>query len=254
MGTSEKPEELRQAAAVALAPRSGRGRRRHDDNVDGEAISAATRADILKAAEEEFAAHGYDRANIVEIARRTRTSKRMIYYYFESKHGLYKAVLKGAYASLRQEGAFENKAKLPPVEALRRYAEAIFDSHLRHPRLVRLSLYENIGRAETLNELRDAIGDYPSNLEPLEDILAAGEADGSIRPGLRQMDLYLMATGLSFHTISNAHSIKSIFDHDMLAEAETRARRQMIGDMICRYAATPKWLAAHEGGGRGPGS
>lgn len=238
--------EATEKLSFELEPRPGRGRRRHRKDVDAEVISAATRADILGVAEEEFAAHGYDGANIVEIARRTRTSKRMIYYYFDNKRGLYKAVVKAAYASLRQEGAFRNDEGLAPLCALRRYAESTFDSHLHHPRLVRLSLYENISQAETLTELRDEIGDHPSNLEPLEQILRDGQADGSIRSDLRLMDLYLIVVGISFHTISNAHSIKAIFDHDMLSEPEMTARRTLIGDMICRYAARPEWLMAND--------
>ena len=36
-----------------------------------------------------------------EIAARTETTKRMIYYYFGSKKQLYLAVLEGAYARIR---------------------------------------------------------------------------------------------------------------------------------------------------------
>ena len=35
------------------------------------------------------------------IAKRTRTSKRMIYYYFKGKEGLYRAVLEKAYSEIR---------------------------------------------------------------------------------------------------------------------------------------------------------
>lgn len=238
-------EPSKNRASIELEPRSGRGRRRHSQDTDSELISAATRADILTAAESEFATHGFDGANIVEIARRTSTSKRMIYYHFANKRGLYQAVVQEAYASLRREGVFDNTDGLPPLAALREYAERTFESHLRHPNLVRLSLYENISGAETLRDLRGAIGDYPSNLEPLEEILKAGQDDGTIRSGLRLIDVYLLVVGISFHTISNAHSIKALFGHDMLATPEVDQRRAMIGDMVCRYVATPEGLHAH---------
>ena len=44
-----------------------------------------------------LAAKGLTGARIDEIAELTRTSKRMIYYYFGSKEGLYIAVLEEAY-------------------------------------------------------------------------------------------------------------------------------------------------------------
>ena len=51
-----------------------------------------TKAEILAVAKAEFAEKGLDGARIDEIAAATRTSKRMIYYYFGSKEGLYVAV------------------------------------------------------------------------------------------------------------------------------------------------------------------
>ena len=48
---------------------------------------------------------GLDGARIDEIAAATRTSKRMIYYYFGSKEGLYVAVLEAAYRETREAEA-----------------------------------------------------------------------------------------------------------------------------------------------------
>jgi AcrR family transcriptional regulator len=63
---------------------------------------ARTMAGILEVATAEFAAKGLSGARIDEIAATTKTSKRMIYYYFESKEGLYVAVLEEAYRRIRQ--------------------------------------------------------------------------------------------------------------------------------------------------------
>ena len=60
-----------------------------------------TKADIIAVATEEFAALGLSGARVDAIAERTRTSKRMIYYYFGGKEGLYLAVLEKAYADVR---------------------------------------------------------------------------------------------------------------------------------------------------------
>ena len=59
------------------------------------------RRDILSVAMEEFSQNGLSGARIDEIAARTRTSKRMIYYYFTDKEGLYQRVLEEAYAKVR---------------------------------------------------------------------------------------------------------------------------------------------------------
>ena len=59
-------------------------------------------AEILEVAMAEFAEQRASGARIDEIAAATRTSKRMIYYYFGSKEGLYVAVLEDAYRRMRR--------------------------------------------------------------------------------------------------------------------------------------------------------
>ena len=73
------------------------GRRSADRTRDSE----RTKADILTVATKEFANHGLTGARIDTIAALMRTSKRMIYYYFGSKEGLYLAVLEKAYTHVR---------------------------------------------------------------------------------------------------------------------------------------------------------
>jgi len=53
-----------------------------------------TRERIMAAAQKEFAARGYAGARTDAIAHRAHVNERMIFYCFESKEGLYRAVLK----------------------------------------------------------------------------------------------------------------------------------------------------------------
>ena len=66
-----------------------------------------TKADILAVATEEFATNGLSGARVDAIAEKTRTSKRMIYYYFQGKEGLYRAVLEKAYSEIRSTDSQE---------------------------------------------------------------------------------------------------------------------------------------------------
>jgi TetR/AcrR family transcriptional regulator len=52
-----------------------------------------TRERIMVAAQKEFAARGFAGTRTDAIARRARVNERMIFYCFESKEGLYRAVL-----------------------------------------------------------------------------------------------------------------------------------------------------------------
>jgi AcrR family transcriptional regulator len=72
------------------APGSGKVQARTND-------PERTMADILAVATREFAEKGLAGARIDDIAEAMRTSKRMIYYYFGSKEGLYIRVLEEAY-------------------------------------------------------------------------------------------------------------------------------------------------------------
>ena len=80
---------------------------------------ARTMAEILEVATQEFASKGLSGARIDEIAAATRTSKRMIYYYFGSKEGLYLKVLEDA-GLVRSEYGGINVLDL---EGLRRFGE-----------------------------------------------------------------------------------------------------------------------------------
>ena len=84
----------------------------------------ATRANIISVATQEFAENGLSGARIDEIAAKTATSKRMIYYYFGDKAGLYRHVLEAAYARVRAGEEALQLDHLDPVDALRRLAGA----------------------------------------------------------------------------------------------------------------------------------
>src|SRR6201999_3280476 len=96
-------------------------------DVDRSRDRERTRAEILDVATAEFAEHGYSGARVDEIAERTRTTKRMLYYYFESKEGLYTAVLERAYAQIRAAEQTVDVEHLDPLAAIRRLAELTFD-------------------------------------------------------------------------------------------------------------------------------
>ena len=107
-------------------------------------VAERTMADILEVATEEFARDGLSGARIDEIAARTRTSKRMIYYHFGSKEALYLAVLEAAYRRLRSvELGFDLEARAPD-EALRQLVRATFDHHQANPYTVRIIMTENL--------------------------------------------------------------------------------------------------------------
>src|SRR3954466_3538085 len=136
------------------------------------------RAVIGEVATPEFADQGYDGARVDEIAAKTRTTKRMIYYYFGGKEGLYLAVLEEAYRHIRALEQQLDVEHLEPVDALRRLAELTFDHHESHQDFVRLVAIENIHYAEHLqrSESREVLA-APA-LDVLRRIMERGRAAG----------------------------------------------------------------------------
>src|SRR6185437_16159949 len=74
-----------------------------------------TKRNILEVATQEFSATGLTGARVDAIAERTNTTKRMLYYYFGSKEGLYQAVLEKVYGDIRALEQDLHVSELDPV-------------------------------------------------------------------------------------------------------------------------------------------
>lgn len=84
----------------------------------------ATQQQILDAAEIEFAQHGLHGTRVDSIAARAGVAPRMIYYYFQSKEGLYQAVLQRPAAFLQTMFEQLDLNASPADEALKALLQA----------------------------------------------------------------------------------------------------------------------------------
>jgi len=201
--------------------------------------AARTQKEILDVATREFADRGYAGARVDEIAARTRTTKRMIYYYFGGKEKLYVAVLERAYATAREVERAVDVDHLDPRAAIRRLAELTFDHHESHPDFIRLVSIENIHRAEHMaksERLRNL--NFPA-IERIERILERGRADGSFRRDADPVDLHAMISAFCVFRVANRHTFGTLFGRDLLDPATRERLRQMLGDMVVDYLAGP---------------
>ena len=196
---------------------------------------SATRLAILDAAFAEFSDNGLSGARVDAIARRTGTNVRMIYYYFGSKDGLYRAVLEQTYADMREAENALDLDTLPPQEAIAALCGFVFDYHEAFPRFARLVSIENIHRAEhmrrsdMLRELNVSI------LERIDRILALGKASGQFRPDATAIDVHLLITAYPFFRVANRHTLGAIFDVDTLSPERRSAHRAMAADAVIGY-------------------
>ena len=196
-----------------------------------------TKADILEIATHEFSEKGLSGARIDEIAERTRTSKRMIYYYFESKEGLYRAVLEESYRRIRSIEAALDLEHKPPLEALAQHVRFTFDYQLANPDFIRLVMVENIHNAVHIAELSSAQQSNMAAIDTLRSVVQRGIAAGVMRKDLDPIDLHMSISALCFFNVSNRHTFSTIFKVDMVSLAATAARRESVTDLILRSVA-----------------
>ena len=194
-----------------------------------------TMADIVEVATREFADKGLAGARIDEIAAATRTSKRMIYYYFGSKEGLYIAVLEHAYQAIRDTEAALHLDDLAPVQALCELVGATVDYQLAHPEFTRLVMTENIHRGEFLAQSKAIRSLNVPAIDAIAHIYQRGCAAGMFRPGLDPLDLHMSISALAVFNVANKHTFSLIFQRDPDTPAAVAARRDSIVEMVLRF-------------------
>ena len=196
-----------------------------------------TRNNILDVAAREFADKGLSGARIDEIAEKTSSSKRMIYYYFGSKEELYRAVLEQAYANIRgREEAAEAKFRELPAElALRAQIEQTFDYHVANPDFVRLVMNENIHHGEHIGHVSGLKERNRSVIALLKAIIDKGIADRVFKKGIDPVDLHMSISALCFYNVSNRYTFDANFGIDMGTPKALKKRRAQVAEIILSW-------------------
>ncbi|NGN62580.1 TetR/AcrR family transcriptional regulator [Streptomyces sp. A7024] len=215
--------------AAAVHPPTGSAKRTRD--------AARTQAEILDVATEVFARQGYAGARVDEIADRTRTTKRMLYYYFGSKEQLFTAVLERAYAVIRRQEQELDVEHLDPVSAIRRLAELTFDHHEAHPDFIRLVSIENIHEAAHIAASESLSSLNSPAIEVIGRILDEGRTQGVFTADVDAVDLHAMISSFCFFRVANRHTFHTIFGRDLTAPDRRDHYRTMLGDLVLAYLA-----------------
>jgi len=188
---------------------------------------------IIDVATQEFVEKGLAGARIDEIAG--KSTKRKIYYYFEGKEELYRAVLERAYRQVRQSELTVDLDSGSAADALRRLIEHDVRYHSEHPELVRLVMNENIHRAEHLKQITDLPSANAGVIELLRNLIARGEAEGVFRKGIDPVDLHMNMTALAFYNVSNQFTFVHNFGVDMTSPAAIERRAKQAAEIILAW-------------------
>ena len=198
----------------------------------------ATRARILEAAMDEFAAKGLD-ARIEDIAEIAGANRRMAYYYFGSKEGLYLAALEATYLELIKIEETIDVDPNDPLEAIATLVSMKFEHYARYPRFIEFLKIENIYRArhlKTSKRLREMRGPL---LAIIRRVIDRGQALGVLRPDIDPLELYISICALGYFVFSNQYTLGTIFGAELMSDAALARRRTLIIDIVKSYLMAP---------------
>jgi AcrR family transcriptional regulator len=199
-----------------------------------------TRLSILSSATEEFARYGLGGARVDRIARRAGANKRMLYYYFGDKDGLFLASLEDRYAHIRsaeRELALEH---LDPREAVKRLVQFTWNYFLEHPEFMTLLNSENLHQGRHVKKSAVAAQLHAPLLEMIGRLLERGARAGAFRRDVDPMQLYITIASLGYFYLSNRHTLSAIFGRDLLAARSRAARLAHMTDVVLGYLRPDK--------------
>ncbi len=194
-----------------------------------------TREEILDVATDEFADKGYSGARVDDIAQRTHTTKRMLYYYFTDKEGLYRAVLERSYQLIRELEQTLDISGLEPVAAIRALAELTFDHHEQHPEFIRMVANENMLRGEHIRRSPVLAGLGNPAVDLLSQILSQGQDANLFRTDVDALDVHMLISSYCVFRVANRYTFQALFDRDLTAPDQREHMRTMLGDVVVSF-------------------
>ena len=192
---------------------------------------------ILTAATAEFAQYGLGGARLERIVANTHTSKRMVYYHFGSKEGLYQAVLEHANTTVRfRDDTFDPNAGTA-LEALSQFTENAFESFSERPDFARLITFENLSGAAHVKASRLIAKLNQRAMQQVTTIIARGQADGSLRNDITALDVYLNTVALCYYHVANrAGNVAGGLLKSIKNDAFHAQRKRAVIEAATRYA------------------
>jgi AcrR family transcriptional regulator len=191
-----------------------------------------TRRRILDAATAEFARYGLGGARIDRIARRAGANKRMLYYYFGDKDGLFLASLEARYAHIREAERALQLEHLAPPAALERLVRFTWTYCLEHPEFITLENSETLHQGRHLRHSKRVQAMHSPLVGMLRTVLRRGVQAGLFRRGIDPVQLYISIAGEGYFYLSNRYTLSRIFGRDLMSPRALAARARHISRFV----------------------
>jgi TetR/AcrR family transcriptional regulator len=219
------------------------GRRPKNHSRDPE----ASRRRLLEAGVEIFSERGLDGGSVSMIAARAGINRRMLYHYYGSKEGLYRASLRHVYGQLSSTEVALADMVLEVEELLERLIRAEYAFLASHPQHVRLLTWENLRRGKAALDADFSSFKAPI-LEALRIALDRGQREGRFRADVDEKQLLISCLALSFFYFANQYTLGQALGFDLATPQaiETRIRHvvSLVLDGIRERNSKPHGNAA----------
>lgn len=205
--------------------------------------AAESKERILEAAEESFAAKGFDGARLGVIARRAGVQQALIHHYFVDKHGLYREVIVRALDGMTVEslGILQRLGEMAPAALPRgglritpKEVEAIVDAFVTvlqrfyagHGAIVSILRYEAQQPGSPVLDL------FIAKIKPIFDAVVAvvdGMSErGELRHGLDARNLCLSAVAMVGAPFQEEPLLRAVWPVDVRSATFLEARRREV--------------------------
>lgn len=211
----------------------------------------ATRAAILAAARDAFAAGGLAGARMDAIAEAARINKAMLYYYFGDKDGLFQAVLEELYAELCAVGPAPGDERGDPLAALDRVVDGVWSYYRSHPEAI--ALLNSANRLGARHLVGSAVVERlkPAFIGRIDSLLRRGAEAGVFRPGIDPVDLHITIVAMAYYYLGNNGTLSLFFGRDLATtDAAAHWGRHMRATVRALVGAVANG-GAEEGGAAG---
>jgi AcrR family transcriptional regulator len=180
----------------------------------------ATKARLLRAATDEFAAHGIAGARVDRIGAAADANKALIYTYFGSKDQLFDAVMDLTVADVMDRVPFT------PLD-LPGYAGRLFDFLSAHPHQLRLATWHRLEREGSGHE---PVG-MRASLHQKAAAIGAAQSEGGVSPDFSAEDLLAFTMALAGAWLPSSSTAPVPLDEQPLGEhraAVVEAVRRLV--------------------------
>ncbi|HET6777373.1 MAG TPA: TetR/AcrR family transcriptional regulator [Gemmatimonadales bacterium] len=144
---------------------------------------SSSKDQILDAAQSLFAAQGFSATTVKQIARSAGVNSALLYYYFEDKERLYRAVLERLVARLIGRTMTALQTQTSPPERIRGFVNAQVEIFMSIPDLPRLFMREMLDHdaAHAVEQISHLAA---TSFKGLCDTIAQGQKQGTFRADL----------------------------------------------------------------------